>query len=96
MRSGQWDDARQEYLSCSQFEDSEINLRMATLEWRRDCAEYVLDFLNEASEPMQLEKFKKQLLANYDEYVTQWILRDFLGICLIPDGGEYFVRKAGT
>ena len=42
---------------------------------------------------MQLEKFKEQLLANYDEYVTQWILRDFLGIRLIPEGGEYFVRK---
>ena len=96
MRTGLWDDARQEYLACSQFEASEINLRMATLEWRQECAGYVLELLNEVSEPMQLEKFKKQLLANYDEYVTQWILRDFLGIRLIPDESSYLVALNDT
>ena len=94
MRSGLWDAARQEYLSCSQLEASEINLRMATLLWRKDCAKYALDLL--LVEPMRLEEFRSRLLTNYDEYVTQWILQDYIGIRLVPDSTSYLVTINDT
>ena len=67
---------------------------MATLHWRKDCAEFVLDLL--LAKPVRLEEFKSCLLSNYDEYVTQWILQDFLGIRLIPDSTSYLVTINDT
>ena len=41
MRNGQWDLAKETYIGCHCLAASELTLRLATLEWRRDCALYI-------------------------------------------------------
>lgn len=74
MQKGMWSEAEKAYRSCSQLEPSERNLRMATLQWRHDCAQYIDRTLNEA---VDLSDFKQDILDRYDSFVADWILQNY-------------------
>ena len=90
MQRGQWDEAASAYRSCLPLEPSELNLRMATLQWRRDCAQYI-DRVLEA--PIPLPVFRQDILDRYDTFVADWIVQSYRGIQLVPDGNTYNVVR---
>lgn len=90
MQRGEWDAAVAEYSSCPVMEPSETTLRMATLELRRDCAQYIAKTLNR---PVALEDFMQDIKAHYDSFVTKWIMHNYQGIRLVPDGSTYNVIR---
>lgn len=90
MQNGQWNEAVEVYHSCHQLEPSELNLRMATLQWRQDCAQYIDNTLDE---PVSLSDFRQDILNHYDSFVADWILQSYRGIQLIPDEGTYNVAR---
>ena len=90
MQRGQWDEAASAYHSCLPLEPSELNLRMATLQWRRDCAQYI-DRVLEA--PIPLPVFRQDILDRYDTFVADWIAQSYRGIQLVPDGNTYNVVR---
>lgn len=62
MRDGQWDEARKTYITCRFLEASELTLRVATLEWRRDCAQYISKTLDE---PTPIDTFVQDIATRY-------------------------------
>ena len=78
------------YHSCLPLEPSELNLRMVTLQWRRDCAQYI-DRVLEA--PIPLPVFRQDILDRYDTFVADWIVQSYRGIQLVPDGNTYNVVR---
>lgn len=92
MRNGQWDEAADQYQTCSDIEPSERTLRMATLEWRKDCAQHVHNLADNCGK-LTVAELRQYLIDNYDEFVTKWILQEYRGIILVPDGETYRVER---
>lgn len=90
MRTGQWDNAREEYIDCQYLEASELTLRVATLEWRRDCAQYISNTLNE---PVRIDDFIQDISTRYDSFVAEWMIRNYQGIEITLDGDTYNVAR---
>lgn len=90
MQTGQWDEAASAYNACVQLEPSELNLRLATLQWRHDCAAYIDRTLDK---PTDIQDFKQDILDHYDSFVADWILQSYRGIQLVPDGNTYNVVR---
>lgn len=93
MRQGKWDEAEEAYKSCQCFEPSETALRMAVLNWRKDCASFSDKLLLHLDGEIDVAEFRKALLAHYDEYVAKWILQEYRGIVLLPNGDSYTVAR---
>lgn len=93
MRNGRWNDAREKYIDCRALETSELTLRVATLEWRRDCAQYISKMLDE---PTPIDTFVQDITTRYDSFVAEWIVRNYHGIKLVRDGDTYnVIRRDG-
>lgn len=90
MQTGQWDEAASAYNACVQLEPSELNLRLATLQWRHDCAAYIDRTLDK---PTDIQDFKQDILDHYDSFVADWILQSYRGIQLVPEGNVYKVTR---
>ena len=90
MRDGQWDEAIKTYITCRFLEASELTLRVATLEWRRDCARYISKTLDE---PTPIDAFMHDITARYDSFVADWIVGNYQGIALIQEGNTYNVIR---
>lgn len=90
MQKGLWDEAEDAYRSCIRLEPSELNLRMATLQWRHDCTQYINRTLDE---PVSLADFKQDILDRYDTFVADWVLQSYRGIRLVPEGSTYNVTR---
>lgn len=93
MRLGKWGNASETLRRCFELEfvsAADLNLAMANLEWRKQCAAAAGDLV--ASGSLPLDSFRAALIAEYDEYVVEWLLREYRGIRLIPDGGSYLVE----
>ena len=90
MRTGQWNEARNEYVACRSLEAPELTLRIATLDWRRDCAQYIDKTLDE---PTSLDHFVHDITTRYDSFVADWIVRNYHGIKLVRDGDTYNVMR---
>lgn len=93
MKRGMWEEAEDVYYSNTDYEKSEVTLRMATLQLREECAKHAESFLSEHPSGIAVSSFKQELLDNYDEFVTAWILQDYQGISLIPNGCSYYVKR---
>lgn len=91
MVNGKWEDAVAEYQDCQSFEPSELNLRMATLEWRKDCAQYVHNLVLSCGK-LSVADLRQKLLENYDEFVAKWILQEYRQIVFVPDKATYSVQ----
>lgn len=93
MRLGRWSDAADALRRCYSLElisAADLNLSAANLEWRKQCAAAAGDLV--AGGGLPLDRFRAALVAEYDEYVVEWLLREYRGIRLIPDGGSYVVE----
>lgn len=91
MRLGRWSEAERALEECrSLMSDADFNLSSVTLSWRRECAASALDALVAGSVP--LDMFHACMVSEFDEYVVDWMLREFRGIRLVPDGGSYLVE----
>lgn len=93
MRLGRWQDAENALRRCSEcgsLSAADFNLSAANLEWRKQCAAAAADLV--ACCGMSLSTFRNKLIAEYDEYVVEWLLREYRGIRLVPDGGTYIVE----
>ncbi len=93
MAVGRWDEARNEYISCRSLEASELTLRVATLEWRRDCAQYIAKNLYE---PCPLQYFIQDITSRYDSFAAEWMVRNYQGIKIVESNGAYnVIRRNG-
>ena len=93
LRLGRWPDAADALKRCFDRElisAADLNLSAANLEWRKQCAAAAGDLV--AGGGLPLDSFRFALVAEYDEYVVEWLLREYRGIRLIPDGGSYLVE----
>lgn len=91
MRLGRWSEAERALEECrSLMSDADFNLSSVTLGWRRECAASALAALVAGSVP--LDMFHACMVSEFDEYVVDWMLREFRGIRLVPDGGSYLVE----
>lgn len=90
MQIGRWNEAKEIYIACRSLEASELTLRMATLNWRRDCAQYISKTLDE---PMPVDTFVHDITTRYDSLVAEWIVRNYQGIKLVQEGDIYNVIR---
>lgn len=93
MRIGRWPEAKRALLSCSErglISVADYNLSFATLEWRKNCVETAVGMVSARAVP--LSDFREALAKDYDKFVIGWVLREFRGIRLVPDGGSYLVE----
>lgn len=93
MRLGRWSDASEVLRRCYELElvsAADLNLSVANLEWRKQCAAAAGNLV--AGGGLPLDSFRAALVAEYDEYVVEWLLREYRGIRLVPDGGSYLVE----
>ncbi len=93
MRIGRWPEAKRALLSCSELgliSVADYNLSFATLEWRKNCVEAAIGMISARAVP--LSDFREALAKDYDKFVIGWVLREFRGIRLVPDGGSYLVE----
>ncbi len=95
MRIGRWAEAENVLRECMSLElisAPDFNLSLANIEWRKQCAVSAVAYLEEASAPVALPALRTRLAREFDEYVVDWMLREFRGIRLVPDGGSYLVE----
>lgn len=93
MRIGRWPEAEKALRVCRERElisIADFNLSFSNLEWRKGCAASAASLVCESAVP--LVEFRNALVREYDEYVVDWLLREFRGIRLVPDGGSYLVE----
>lgn len=75
MAAGRWEVAEsliREY--CT--ERADLNLRLAQLHWRRECADYAsgLDW-DELGE----DGIHSELVTNFDKFVADWVMNEYKG-----------------
>lgn len=92
MQRSMWDEAAEAYRSCSDIEPSEFNLRMATLELRRDCSQQIHNVIVDNGGTLDIADLRQYLVDNYDTFISKWILQEYRGILLVPNGTSYFVQ----
>lgn len=93
MRIGNWDDAGSILKRCFHLgliSAADLNLSAANLEWRKQCASAATALVADGGMP--LAAFRSALVSEYDVYVVEWLLREYRGIRLVPDGGTYVVE----
>lgn len=93
MRLGRWSEAAAAFRACFEMgliSAAEFNLSSANLEWRRQCAAAAVDLV--ACGGIRLDAFRGALSAEFDEYVVKWLLKEYRGIRLVPDGKSYIVE----
>lgn len=75
MASGRWA-AAEAALRGACLSDADLTLRLAQLEWRRQCTEYAsgLDW-DELGE----EGVKNELVGNFDMFVADWVINKYKG-----------------
>ena len=90
MRNGQWDLAKETYIGCHCLAASELTLRLATLEWRRDCALYIERTLDR---PVPFDVFMRDISSRYDAFIADWISQNYLGIKTFWNGNTYCIAR---
>lgn len=99
QRVGRWEIAERAFLRCAELRlisAADRNLSLCNLRWRMECAASALSILRSASEPVTVDALRSALVADYDEFVVTWLLRDFAGLRLVPAGKTYTVEEADT
>lgn len=92
MQYGKWQEAAEAYHFCSDIEPSELNLRMAVLELRKECSQQIHKVIVDNGGILNIADLRQYLLDNYDTFVMKWILQEFRGILLVPNGTSYNVQ----
>lgn len=93
MRLGRWQDAETVLRRCFDLgliSAADLNLSAANLEWRKQCAKAAADLVAYGGLPVA--SFRSALSAEYDEYVVDWLLREYRGLRLVPSGNTYIVE----
>jgi len=93
MRLGRWPAAEKALHECASrglISAADFNLSAANLAWRKSCAASAASLV--AGEGVPLAAFRAELVPAYDEYVVEWLLREYRGLRLVPDGGSYLVE----
>lgn len=75
MASGRWAEA-ESALRGACLSDADLTLRLAQLQWRKECAEYAsgldLDALGENG-------IYSELVTNFDKFVADWVINEYKG-----------------
>lgn len=75
MASGRWSEA-ESIIRTHCIDQADLNLRLAQLEWRRQCADYAsgldLDALGE-------DGVRVELVGNFDMFVADWVINEYKG-----------------
>lgn len=93
MRIGNWEDAESILRCCYDLDlisAADFNLSATNLEWRKQCASSAAVLA--AAGGMPLAAFREAIVSEYDIYAVEWLLREYRGIRLVPDGGTYIVE----
>lgn len=96
MRTGRWEDASALYTDCfisGGMSSAEKTLRMATLEWRKQAAKLSLNFIDVHGGQIPVNCLRETLLAEFDEYTTQWVLQEFRGLLLSQNENGLMAQK---
>lgn len=91
MRLGLWGKAERALEECRPLmTDADFNLSALNLKWRRECAAEAVLQCSGCGVP--LDTFRAKMTGDFDGYVVDWLLREFRGIRLVPDGSGYLVE----
>lgn len=96
MRLGRWDDASLLYMKCQELElisAADMNLSLATVEWRKECAAAAEAVLRSMGDLVPLERVKAILKADFDGYVVSWVLGEYCRIGVDRRNNSCFVRE---
>lgn len=96
MQIGQWEDASALYTDCfisGSMSAAEKTLRMATLEWRKQAAKLSLNLIDTHGGQAPASYLRGALLAEFDEYTTQWVLQEYQGLLLSQNENGLIIQK---
>ena len=96
MCMGRWEDVSALYTDCfisGNMSAAEKTLRMATLEWRKQAAKLSLNLIDTHSGQVPVSYLRGTLLAEFDEYTTQWILQEYQGLLLSQNENGLIIQK---
>lgn len=96
MCMGRWEDASALYTDCfisGGMSAAEKTLRMATLEWRKQAAKLSLNLIDVHGSQIPVNCLRETLLAEFDEYTTQWVLQEFRGLLLSQNENGLIAQK---
>ena len=96
MQTGHWEDASALYTECfisGSMSAAEKTLRMATLEWRKQAVKLSLNLINTHGGQIPVNCLRETLLAEFDEYTTQWVLQEFRGLLLSQNENGLIAQK---
>ena len=88
-RLGKWQEAERalrECMSLGLLYGADFNLSLATLEWRKACAEEARSLLAPGS--MDAETFRRELSFRFEPFVVEWLLREYSGLRLAGSSVE--------
>lgn len=96
MCMGRWEDVSALYTDCfisGNMSAAEKTLRMATLEWRKQAAKLSLNLIDTHGGQVPVSYLRGTLLAEFDEYTTQWVLQEFRGLLLSQNENGLIAQK---
>lgn len=97
QRIGRWAAAAEIYSSCASkglMSAADLNLSMATLEWRRACAVAGASLIQDSGGEIPLEDFRAELQDSFEDYVVAWLLHEYQDIRTVMRDGGYVVEVA--
>ena len=75
MAAGAWE-AAESLIRENCTEQADLNLRLAQLHWRRECADYAsgLDW-----DALGENGVRSELVGNFDMFVADWVINEYKG-----------------
>ena len=95
QRLGRWEDATSIFADCLSGELislADFNLSMTELKWRREAAAFAAGLVDGNGGSLPVERFRQRMEAEYDQFVAQWLLREYQGVHLASDGNSSVVE----
>ena len=86
QRLGRWEEAASIFADCLSEElisQADFNLSMNELKWRRDAAAFAAGLIEGNGGSLPVERFRQRMEAEYDQFVAQWLLREYQGFRMV-------------
>lgn len=86
MQNGEWENAMRIYHANGEYAASEMVLRMATLQLRKEGCDFVNSLLSQYEDGLEASAMLSIITELYDQFVATWILEKYNGIKLVRNG----------
>jgi len=95
QRVGDWSVAEAAFRRCFSsglISAADLNMSLAQLSERRDCAAAACDFIRESDSAVTVSELRAALMESFDRYTVTWLLSSYSGLSLVPFGSTYIVE----